>query len=46
MENKELSNLNSNYKKENNIFDIKHFFIKEDKKHILEHRNYNLPCVN
>ena len=32
MENKELSNSNSNsnYKKENNIFDIKHFFIKEN----------------
>ena len=48
IENKELSisNSNSNYKKENNIFDIKHFFIKEDKKHFFESRNYNLPLVN
>ena len=48
IENKELSisNSNSNYKKENNIFDIKHFFIKEDKKHFLESRNYNLHFVN
>ena len=48
MENKELSNSNSNsnYKKKNNIFDIKHFLIKEDKKHFFESRNYDLPCVN
>ena len=46
MENKELSNSNSNNKKENNIFDIKHFFIKENKKHFFESRNYELPYVN
>ena len=48
MENKELSNSNSNsnYKKENNIFDLKHFFIKEDKKHFFVSRNYDLPSFN
>ena len=48
MENKELSNSNSNsnYKKDNNIFDIKHFFMKENKKHFFESRNYDLPFAN
>ena len=45
MENKELSNSNSNYKKDNTIFNIKHFFIK-DKKHCFESRNCDLPYFN